>query len=315
MSAKVRNVDAGGLIPASYLERLVGLAEVAWAEPILIGGGLFRTQDGSFEAVRVVGLRQPRLAGGPWSFVRGDNRALLDLESVTVDRLDLEKFGNPEVNMVTEIGNRRVRLGAVNEGVRGFQGTIVFGTIEKVKDITNTPPGRYSAILIKFTSGVKVPEAIERLKVLLPNSSVLTTTELSRRTQLYYIVNTGIGGSFGFSTVVAALIGVVIIMLTMYASVLNRERDFAVMRALGSRRRDIVVVVVSQALMISGLGILLGFLLLALLLNATRGSSIPSYLPIYLPPIHAGMTVLFCLVGSLVALRRALQAEPASVFH
>ena len=315
MSAKVRNVDAGGLIPASYLERLMGLPEVAWAEPILIGGGLFRTQDGSFEAVRVVGLRQPRLAGGPWSFVRGDNRALLDLESVTVDRLDLEKFGNPEVNMVTEIGNRRVRLGAVNEGVRGFQGTIVFGTIEKVKDITDTPPGRYSAILIKFASRVKVPEAIERLKVLLPNSSVLTTTELSRRTQLYYIVNTGIGGSFGFSTVVAALIGVVIIMLTMYASVLNRERDFAVMRALGSRRRDIVVVVVSQALMISGLGILLGFLLLALLLNATRGSSIPSYLPIYLPPIHAGMTVLFCLVGSLVALRRALQAEPASVFH
>ena len=47
----------------------------------------------------------------------------------------------------------------------------------------------------------------------------------------YYLTNTGIGASFGFSTVIGALVGVVIIALTMYTNVLNKEKDYAVLRA------------------------------------------------------------------------------------
>jgi len=265
--------------------------------------------------VRVVGLRQPRLAGGPWAFSEGDNRTLLDLEAVTLDRLDLGKFGNPDLHSVTEIGGRRVRVGAIHQGARGFLGTLVFGNIQQVRDIAGTLPGRYSALLVKFKPGVNQALTVPHLQTLLPNLAVVTTAELSRLTRQYYVANTGIGGSFGFSTSVAVLVGVVIIMLTMYASVLNRERDFAVMRALGARRRDIVVLVISQTFMISLFGILLGFILLAVFLNAVRGSTIPSYMPAMIPPVHAGVTVLCSLFGSSLALRKALKAEPASVFH
>jgi putative ABC transport system permease protein len=107
----------------------------------------------------------------------------------------------------------------------------------------------------------------------------------------------------------------VIISLTMYASVLGRYRDFAVLRALGGRRRDVAAVVFSQALMIAGVGVFIGFALLAARLNATRGSAIPSYMPSYVPPLLAGSAIVASLLGSLVALRQALKAEPASVFH
>lgn len=315
MSSRVTNVDAGGLVSVRYWDRLVGLPEVAWVEPILIGDGLFRKQDGSFERVRVVGVRQPRLAGGPWAFFQGDQRALLDAETITVDRLDLGKFGNPEMQSVTEIGGQRVRVGAINQGARGFLGTLVFGNIQQVREIAGSPPGRYSALLVKFNPKVNHAQAVQHLKALLPNLAVIPTAELSRLTRDYYENNTGIGGSFGFSTSVAILVGVVIIMLTMYASVLNRERDFAVMRALGARRRDLMVLVISQVLIISLIGILVGFFLLAVFLNLVRGSTIPSYMPAKIPPLHAGVTVLCSLLGSLLALRRALRAEPASVFH
>jgi len=315
MSSRVTNVDAGGLVSVRYWDRLVGLPEVAWVEPILIGTGLFRKPDGGFEQVRVVGVRQPRLAGGPWAFFQGDSRALLDVENITVDRLDLEKFGQPPLGSLTEINAQRVRVGAINEGARGFQGTLVFGSLEKVKEIAGTPPGRYSALLVKFAPGVDHTQALQRLQALLPNLTVMSTAELSRLTRNYYVTNTGIGGSFGFSTSVAVLVGVIIIMLTMYASVLNRERDFAVMRALGARRRDILVLVISQALIVSLLGLLVGFFLLALFLNVVRGSTIPSFMPLVVPPLHAGVTVLCSLLGSLLAVRQALKAEPASVFH
>jgi len=315
MSANLRHADAGNLISARYMDRIMGLDEVEWVEPVLIGNGLFRTKDGSFESVRVVGIRRPRLAGGPWQFAQADERILLDVEAVTVDLLDLAKLGHPILDQVTEIGGRRVRVGAVTEGVRGFQGTLVFSSLGKVKEIAGTPPGRYSAILARFKADADHAVTLSRLRALLPECSVLSSHALSRLTRKYYIVNTGIGGSFGFSTVIAILIGVVIITLTMYTSVLSRSRDFAVMRAIGGRRQDIAVVVISEALIIAGVGLFVGFLLLATFLNATSGSSIPSYFPAQVTPILAVGTLFISLLGSLIALRVALKAEPASVFH
>ena len=314
LNANISNVDSASLISGRYLDRAMGLREVEWAEPVLFGNGLFRYQGGS-ESVRVVGVRRPRLAGGPWAFAKADNSALLQLENVTVDRLDVSRLGNPEIGTITEIGDSRVRVGAVTDRARGFQGTLVFASLDKVKDIAKTPKGRYSAILLKFRAGTDVSKGVARLRLLLPRCSVYTSADLSRMTRGYYIANTGIGGSFGFSTFIAVMIGIVIIALTMYSSVLNREQDFAVMRALGARRWDITVLVVSQAIFISLVGILLGFLLLAVLFNGIRGSSIPNYYPDFIPPVHAGLTVVVSLFGSLFALRRALKAEPASVFH
>jgi putative ABC transport system permease protein len=315
MSTNVRNADAGSLISGRYLDRVIGLADVEWTAPVLIGNGLFRTPDGSFESVRVVGTRRPRLAGGPWQFANADERALLDVEAVTVDRLDLAKLGHPMLEQVTEIGYRRIRVRAVSEGARGFQGTLVFASLDKVKEIARTPPGRYSAILVRFKPDVDRTAALAGLRAILPQCSVYSTAELSRLTRNYYFTNTGIGGSFGFSTAIAVLIGVVVISLTMYTSVLGRSRDFAVMRAIGGRRRDIAVVIISETLIIAGIGLFVGFLLLSTLLNATGGSSIPSFLPAPVPAILAGVTLAVSLLGSLIALRVALKTDPASVFH
>lgn len=232
-STNIRNVDATNLISGRFLDRVIGLPEVEWAEPILLGNGLMRTADGSFEAVKMVGLRRPRLAGGPWAFFKGQAENLIDLEAVAVDKLDMAKFGEPTLPFLTEINGWRIRIQAVTQGARAFQGTLVFTSLDKIKDMAATPPGRYSAILVRFRPGTDVAHAVARLRAMLPECSVLTTLELARLTQYYYLTNTGIGGSFGFSTSIAVLIGIVIITLTMYASVLGRTRDFAVMRALG----------------------------------------------------------------------------------
>lgn len=315
MSRDVRNADAGFLISDRYVDRVIGLPEVAWAEPVLIGNGLFRTGDGSHESVRVVGSRRPRLAGGPWRFAQADEDALLDLEAVTVDRLDLSKLGDPGLEAITEIGERRVRVRAVTEGARGFQGTLVFASLEKVREIARTPAGQASAILVRFSEKADGAAALAKLRAILPYASVYSNAELARLTRLYYFTNTGIGGSFGFSTVIAVLIGVVIISLTMYTSVLSRSQDFAVMRAIGGRKRDVAVVVFSEALIITGLGLLIGFLMLAVLLDNTRNSSIPSYFPGVVPPVLAFGTLIVSFLGSVIALRKALQADPAAVFH
>jgi putative ABC transport system permease protein len=101
----------------------------------------------------------------------------------------------------------------------------------------------------------------------------------------------------------------------MYTGVLQRQKDFAVLRALGARKIDIFIIVLAQSLMIGVVGVFIGFLLLAGLLSGTLDSPLPSYMPFWIAPVLAGATLFMCVLGSLLAMRKAISVEPASVFR
>jgi putative ABC transport system permease protein len=309
------NVNSGGSLPTAYLERIRGLEEVEWVEPIVTTGGLYRLAGGKYQGVQIVGLVRPDITSGPWRFHQGSIEVLLDREAVTVDRTDLDVLGSPEVGAVSEISGERVRIGGITQSIRGFEGSLVFTNIDKAREIGSLPADRCSNILVTAKPGRSVPALITKMRGILPNTEVMSSPELSRSTRVYYLSNTGIGGSIGFSTLVGTLVGIVIITLTMYTTVLNRQKDFAVLRALGARKRDIAVCILFQALIIAVVGLILGFLLLALFLYVTLDSSLPTYMPLWLPPLHAGFTVILCLAASLLAMRRAVRIEPATAFR
>jgi len=314
-SKNTPNINATGTLPVRYVDRISSLPGVAWAEPLVFGSGTFKTRDGRCEGVQVVGLRPPRGAAGPWRFYEGSVNSLLDYEGITVDRLDRPMLGNPEVNEYFEINNKRVKVNAVTQSIKGFSGRLVFTNMVKAREILKTPPGRCKAILIKLTPDSDVGAALPGIQKLVPKAEVFRTSELSRKTRIYYVKNTGMGGSFGFSTMVGALVGIIIITLTMYTAVLQRQKDFAVLRALGARKTDIFIIVLVQSLIIAVVGIFIGFVLLALFLQAAHDSPLPSYMPGWLPPLHAVGTLLMCVFGSLLAMRKAISVEPASVFR
>ncbi|MEI6128354.1 MAG: FtsX-like permease family protein, partial [Pseudomonadota bacterium] len=294
-SKNTDNVNSAGLIPARYVDRVSGLSEVEWAEPLLFGSGNFITRAGKSEAVQVVGIRSPRSAAGPWRFYQGGLESILEYEGVTLDRLDMKMYGNPGLNDFFEIGNVRVKISAVTQSAKGFSGRLVFTNMVKAREILKTPPGRCKAVLIKLKAGTSMPSAIATLKKALPHTEILTSSELSAKTRIYYVKNTGMGGSFGFSTMVGALVGIIIITLTMYTAVLQRQKDFAVLRALGARKSDIFIIVLAQSVMIGIAGIFIGFFLLALFLQGTIDSPLPSYMPAGMPPLLAGGTLLMCI--------------------
>jgi putative ABC transport system permease protein len=257
----------------------------------------------------------PRAAAGPWRFAEGSLGDLLDYDSVTLDNLDLAKYGNPDLDRYGEINSVRVKVNAVTFSHKGFAGRLVFTNQGKAREILNTPPGRCKAVMVKLSDGADPQQTIRALRTLLPDTEIMTSAQLSQSTRTYYVINTGMGGSFGFSTLVGALVGIIIITLTMYTGVLQRQKDFAVLRALGARKADIFVIVLAQSLMIAVAGIFIGFVLLGLFLHATLDSSLPSYMPRTIAPMLALGTLLLCVLGSLLAIRKAISVEPASVFR
>jgi putative ABC transport system permease protein len=314
-SKNTDNINAAGSLPIRYADRIMGLSEVRWAEPILSTAGLVKRKDGKYQPVQLVGLARPRLAGGPWRFQEANVDVLLDYEGVTIDQLDLKVFGDPQTEDILEVGESRIRIAGITKNIRGFGGTLVFTNLNKAREISGFPPDRCSNILVKFKPGINTSQTLTQLTRMLPLAEVLSKESLSAQTRLYYLTNTGIGSSFGFSTIIGALVGIVIITLTMYTNVLNRQKDFAVLRALGARKRDIIVIVFYQALFIALIGVFVGLLLLAFFLAGTRDSRLPSYMISWVPPVHAAFTVFLCLFGSLLAMRKAVKIEPASAFR
>ena len=314
-SKNTENVNATGSIPIRYLDRISGLSGIEWAEPVVFGSGTFKRADGQRQVVQVVGIRKPRMALGPWRFAQGSPENLFDYDGITVDKLDLKILGYPEFQQFYEINDTRVRVSGITQSIRGFGGTLVFTNMVKAKEIIKFPSGRCSALLIKLNPGVDKEQMVAILQSLLPKTEILSAPDLSFKTRTYYISNTGIGGSFGFSTLVGALVGIIIITLTMYTGVLHREKEFAVLRALGARKRDILFIVLYQSLIIGIVGIFIGFLLLALFLNGLHDTRLPSYMPRFVPFYHALGTLILCLFGSLLAMRRAIRIDPATVFR
>ncbi len=315
VSQNTTNTQSAGTLPSRYVDRLAGLDGVEWAQPIVIGAGQLKLANGTFQPVQIVGVSRPQMRGGPWQFAAGSNDVLLEYDGVTVDKFDLEDLGEPKLGEVVEVNSRRVRIAGYTEGSRVFGAPLLFTNATKAREVTGLPTDRCSNILVKLKPGKSVAQAVADIKALLPRAEPIPAAELARNTKLYNLTSTGIGSSFGVSTMVGVLVGVIIITLTMYTNVLNRQRDFAVLRALGGRRRDVFVIIMYQALTIGFIGLLIGFFLIAGFLFGVKGSRLPANLPLWVAPSHALLTLLLCFGGSALAVRRALKIEPASAFR
>jgi len=315
LSKNSDNLNSTGTLPMAYRDRVAGVRGVRWVEPVVVSGGLLKRSDGNTQGVQVVGIRVPAMAGGPNRFFLGGPEALADGEGITVDRLDLPALGRPSIGDVLEINGHRVRIGAVTEGLQGFAGNLVYTNLDNARTVTGLPLDRCTNLLVKAEPGVPIDGLIVLLKRILPRTEIFSTPDLSRTTRLYILKNTGIGTSFGFTTLISAVVGLVIIALTMYTNVLNKSRDYAMLRALGARRRDVFLIVLLQCLYVAGIGILAGFFLLAGFLSGTHGSSLPTGMPVS-AAVGIGLgTLVLCLLGSVLAMRRAVTIEPASAFR
>ena len=112
------------------------------------------------------------------------------------------------------------------------------------------------------------------------------------------------------ATIVALLIGVIIVMNTMLLSFIERMREFGLLRALGWTRRRLVSLVMGEALSISLLGALLGVGLAFLLTSSlARASSLRGFLQPEYSAYTFGMALWSAVgIGLIAALYPSLRA-------
>jgi putative ABC transport system permease protein len=217
----------------------------------------------------------------------------------------------------------RVGLQARGEA-REFEiaGTITFGSVESIGDATGAvldlptaqevfdKRGQVDSILVAAEPGVSSDELRRRLADALPPTAQVESAEEQDRfgleglQEFIDIIQTALLAFGG----IALFVGAFIIFNTLSITVAQRSREFALLRTIGASRRQVLLAVVAEALVIgllaSGLGIGAG-LLLAKGLNSVFES-----LGLDLPQtgtVFKTRTVIIALaVGTLVTLAAGL---------
>jgi len=288
---------------------------VAWAMPLTYQITQIRLNDGRRQSAEIQLVDTDTLIGMPRKVVAGDLKNLSLPEAIAVDSNEVDKLGDARVGATFEINDRRARIVAIVEQPKSFFSyPSIYTTRDKITDFI--PPQRklLSYILVNPKPGVEpkaLAEKIQRQTGLVS----MTQQEFEWQTLMYYMKNTGIPINFGITVMLGLIVGSAISAQTFYTFTLDNLKHFGTLKAMGTRNRVLMGMVLLQSAVVSfiGFGLGLGWM-------SWFGSTVPkvSKLAFYTPPQLVVLVfvavVLVSLFASIFSLWRIFRVEPAIVF-
>jgi putative ABC transport system permease protein len=112
-------------------------------------------------------------------------------------------------------------------------------------------------VMVKCERPELADEVIEQLRRYYPGNHVIETNEIPA------LYSQGLAPVEIFLDVVIGLslvISVLVILLAMYTTIIERTREIGILKSLGASKRFIVVTIEKEAALISAMGVLLGFI-------------------------------------------------------
>ena len=162
-------------------------------------------------------------------------------------------------------------------------------------------PETFTLAFVRAKPGTDIPNLERRISTAMPNlATIRTLAQFGRADRNYELISVADRGA----TIVAILVGAFIVMNTMLLSLVERTREFGILRSIGWTRRRVVALIMGEAGLISVLGAMIGVALAVLLVNAlTRLSTFAGILH---PDYHAGTFGRALVTAAFVSLLGAL---------
>ena len=312
-----QSVNFGRAIGQDVNLRLAMDPAVTATEPYLWVDGDWRSNQGSGGGVSVYvsgirtaadGMLFSRLLA-PWQ-----RAALRDPGAVIVDREDLSTL-DTTVGGRAWINAHPVHVVAAVDGLRGLGGVNVITSIDSAREIAGSEGSAGPTYVVARTqTPAQAAQAQARLAAGAPGFGpfeVWTAKEFARRSQLYWLLDTGAGVAVLFMVGIVCLVGTVVTSQSLMGVVAGSAREYAVLNALGVSRRALGLLVVEQACWIGGLGLLLGGAASAALLVLANTYDVP----VAMTPLTAAACALLVgavtLLSGLFAMRGLMAADPA----
>lgn len=198
-----------------------------------------------------------------------------------------------------------LRVEGILEESGGLADNLIFVPLRPVQEVLGTE--NYTALLVVLNPGQRAEEVARALEASLPGLKAQTTGDVMRFAERALRISDLV--RFGIS-LVALVVGGLLVANTVMMSVYERTREFGVMRALGARRGLIFRLVVLEALLLSSLGGLLG-----LALGGAVSQAINFYTLEQVGLALSAVTPRLSLFALLVALGLGMSAGILPAYH
>ena len=293
------------LVPEDITEAIEELPQVDGAAPIIARYAILDLH-GRKQATTLIGS-QPGEMGGPWRLSAG--RAVKADDEITIDEVTAQQH-ELSVGDTIEVMGHDLKIVGLVSGARTWMTGMAFASLDALQEMQRTP-SMASFVLVDTREPALVADQVsERFDV-----TVLTAAELgdNERTLFAGIIE----APLDLMIAIAFTAGILIVALTVYSSIVERIREYGIVKALGARGRDIARTVLAQTILISVAGTAVGFLIYAggsILIQELK----PQFwtrISVATAATVVASSLLMALLAAVVPTRRLTRLDPASVYR
>jgi putative ABC transport system permease protein len=171
--------------------------------------------------------------------------------------------------------------------------------------------------LVQLVPGADAAQVKAALAQALPEDvKVLTREQLIGLEENFWLSNAPIGYVFGLGAVMGVIVGIIICYQILSADVTDHLPEFATLKAIGYPDSYLTRVVLQEAVFISGLGYVPGFLLSLIAYYELAGQTqLPMHMTIPRALLVLALAAGMCVFSGLLVVRKVKVADPAEVFR
>ena len=293
------------IVSLTAVEQIRAIAGVERADPIMLRTTILTLHDRKVFAA-LVGY-EPGGLGGPWRIT--DGRAVQDPREAVIDRT-LARQHDIKLGGSVQVQGERFRVVGLSDGTRTWMSAYVFVSRDAAGALFKTS-GTASFILVRAAQPGAVAARIDREQGL----TALTVTQLvvNDRKLIAGIME----GPIELMVLIAFAAGTLIVALTVYSQVVERVREYGIVKAMGAGRRRLFAIVLGQTLVLSAFGLVAGFTLfkaggwLVVRLRPQFWLSLSGPQVVQV----VGAAALMAVLAAVVPTRRIARLDPASVYR
>jgi putative ABC transport system permease protein len=288
---------------------------VADAQSHIVNFGQWKKPNGADEGILVIGLERRALMGRPWNIVEGSIDRLSEPDAVIVDELYKQKLGITRVGERFEIRGVRARVVGFTRGIRSFTtAPPVFTTIDNARRFLRLPADQTLYVLVKTAPGAVTADVARAIEKQVSDVSASTTDEWRVAQESYWMFGTGAGITVLIAAALGLLVGIVVVAQTIYAATVDHIREYGTLKAMGATNAYLLRVIVSQAIISALIGGALGIGIGLTAAHGSQSGTTAIIVPLPLAAALLALTVVMCVIASLVSINKVVRLDPAMVF-
>ncbi len=304
-------------LPRAYAPLVAGVPGVQNVSRIANAWASYRGPSGQLTLVTLVGVDGLRVSANLTRATSQsvDRKGLVN--AVAFDRRDRRLLDVAGDHHSLEINGHRFVVVDDLVGYSTFLGPpYAFTDFHPARRAIGLGPEDANAIAIHLEPEADSAITLQLLRDRFPEVTVLSSGEYQAASSFFWLTRTGAGGGLMLSALLGFLVGLIVVSQTMFAVTTESRREFATLRAIGVRPRELVTALLHQATFIAVVGCAIGTAVAFVMAQATSRYVLGwIQLAVWIPATVFLICICMSFLASLSSVRALLKVQPAEAFR